>query len=275
MEQKSESERPLRVEHRRVMLDPPRFVPESLLVVTPALKDCGLLVTLTDREARTLLAVLSLLTADGRFEAPAPAVARVLGTTDRNAGERLRDLSRVRWRAESVVIEVPREQALPVWVPAPTVVSRVLPPEPFEEKPLELNPGAEARSPEESPAQESPAAPSRREQIYRHSRARYARTREEVEAQVLKLMGKDPQTRAEQDQDTARDDPAEGTAEAQAFQALLAFGVPRPTARLLLERFGAERCQRQAGWMGRRAARDPSRFLVAAIENDYDPPKGV
>ncbi len=252
------------------MLDPPRFVPESLLVVTPALlRDCGLLALLSDRQARTLLAVLSLLTPDGRFEASAPAVARVLGTTGRGAEERLRELSRLEWRGgEGVVIEVAREQALPVWVPAPAVVSRTL----LESTPGEADPGSGPPSRHAAPPEE---APSRREQVYRHSRARYARTREEVEAQVLKLLGKDPETLAEQGRGAAEDDPAEGTPEAAALQALLTYGVPRPAALSLLERFGAERCLRQAGWMGRRAARDPARFLAAAIENDYDPPRGV
>jgi|GEM_PF-2303070 hypothetical protein len=259
-----ESGPPLRVEHRRALTDPPRFVPESLLLVTPALKDCGLLAALGDREARTLLAVLSLLTPDGRFEASAPAVARVLGTGDHSTVERLRELAKVRWRDAPVVVEVPREQALPVWVPSPAVVSRVsAPPEPSDG----ASPGSGASEPPGSPS------PSRREQVYGFSRARYARGRAEVEAQVLRLMGKDPASLAEAEAEETKNDPPDGTPEGEAFRTLLAYGVERPKALSLVARFGPERVLRQAGWMGRRAARTPSRFLVSAIEHDFDPPR--
>ena len=251
--------RPLRVEHRRVPLDPPpRFAPRATLVATPALKDCGLLAALPDREARTLLAVLSQLTPDGRFEASAPAVARALGVPDRKARDRLRDLARVRWRGEPVVVEVAREQALPVWVPSPAVVSQAGPP--VKE---EVTPGGD---PAPAAPSRRPAVPSRREEAYERSRAAYARTREEVEAQVLDLLG--------HGQASIMPFP-DGSPEGEAFRALVSFGVTEKEARSLVSRFGPERCLRQAGWMPLRAARDPARYLAAAIEHDYAAPKGL
>jgi hypothetical protein len=43
----------------------------------------------------------------------------------------------------------------------------------------------------------------------------------------------------------------------------------------LLAEYGFEACCRQLDWLPLRAAKNPSRFLVAAIEGNYDPPRGA
>src|SRR2546423_357922 len=116
---------PLRVEHRREEVPPNRFVPDTRLVVTAALRTSGLLAALSDRDARTLLAVVTFLTPDGRFTGTAPAIAAALGVAEKNVRERLGSLTALSFQGAPVLVEIPREQALSAFVPGPHVLRHV------------------------------------------------------------------------------------------------------------------------------------------------------
>jgi hypothetical protein len=53
---------------------------------------------------------------------------------------------------------------------------------------------------------------------------------------------------------------------------LVHVGISLRKARHLVDRYPAERIRRQLDWLPRRPARRPAPLLIAAIENDYDPP---
>jgi hypothetical protein len=234
---------PFVVEHRRHEEAGGRFVPDARLVVAPALRASGLLATLTDEMARTLLAVLTFLTPNGHVHPTVPEVAVGLGISERQAQERLNRLMAVQWRGMPLLHRVPRDTGMDAFVPSRRLLA--------------------ARDAPHSPviAVNLPI-PSSRESVIEHSRANYNRPRAEVEREVLALMGH-------------ASGEADGTPEGEALRHLASFGVSAETATSLVARFGPERVLKQAGWMGLRSARTPSRFLVAAIEGDYAPPLGA
>jgi hypothetical protein len=101
--------------------------------------------------------------------------------------------------------------------------------------------------------------------VIAHSRARYAKTRQEVETQIGRMMGWSPPA-------FDGDDPAVADGKRKAFKAMTDLGVPKDQALDLLARFDLGAVERQIAWLPQRNAKNPARFLVAAIEGRYDVP---
>ena len=57
-----------------------------------------------------------------------------------------------------------------------------------------------------------------------------------------------------------------------AYEKMMALGVAKEQALDLLARFDVDRVERQVAWIGRRNAKNPARFLAAAVEGDYEAP---
>ena len=60
--------------------------------------------------------------------------------------------------------------------------------------------------------------------------------------------------------------------EGEAYMALIDIGVSDADTRSLLAEFPIESIEEQIEWLPRRAARNPSRFVVAAIRGGYASP---
>ena len=58
----------------------------------------------------------------------------------------------------------------------------------------------------------------------------------------------------------------------RAAMALMALGVSRPQTQALIAQYDLERIERQLRFLPHRSARKPSALIVAAIEEDYEPP---
>ena len=71
------------------------------------------------------------------------------------------------------------------------------------------------------------------------------------------------------------DDPAVVEGKRQAFTAMTNLGMPKDQALDLLARFDLGEIERQVSWLPQRNAKNPARFLAAAIEGSYEPPLGV
>ena len=52
-------------------------------------------------------------------------------------------------------------------------------------------------------------------------------------------------------------------------------GISREQINELIEEFGIEACLRQVKWLPLRGAKNPSRYVVAAIQENYSPPRGL
>lgn len=237
---------PLRVEHRQGNIRPTQFVPDTRLVVTPAFRTSGLLAALSDRDARTLLAVVTFLSSDGRFTGTARGIAAAIGVPERDVGSRLRSLMVLTFEGAPVLVEVPREQALPVYVPGPRLVRHV------QEEPIS----------EATASDPAPVSTVSREVLIARNRERYSRSRAEVEQIVAEQLGSSPLE-------------SEDSPQGETLRRLMAAGVFREDATRLIGSFPLEVIQQQLDWLPYREARLPARFLVAAIENNYDPPVEV
>ena len=236
---------PALIEHRKSDIRPNQFVPDTRLVITPALRTSGLLAALSDREVRTLLALLTLYTPNGQFTGTAPAIALALGLqgweAQKGIGERLRALTVLSFRGAPLVIEVPRDQAQAVYVPGPHLVRHI------QEETVAASPD------------QMPLTAVSREIVVALNREKHTRSREEAERNVQAQLGHDPRE-------------SEDTPDGDVLRRLLSAGITREEAQRLLSGFPLEQIQRQLDWLPYREARSPARFLVAAIEKQYDPP---
>ena len=70
----------------------------------------------------------------------------------------------------------------------------------------------------------------------------------------------------------AGDDPAVAEGKQRAFQAMTNLGMPKEQVLDLLSRFDLGEVERQIAWLPSRGAKNPARFLAAAIEGSYDRP---
>jgi hypothetical protein len=235
--------KPLVIEHMRLLETPIGFTPAARLVVTPALRTSGLLALLPDEAAKSLLALLTYLTPNGDIHPSVPEVAAALNVSGRQAHDRLRRLAAVRWQGEPLAVEVPRETGMDAFILSPAIVAN-----------------REASTlPTDAMNLPLPLPPSSREAVIAHSRSAYATPRAEAERMVAAQLGIEPEEFAD-------------TPEGEAHRRLYAYGVPREIIKQLIADYPLDRIQRQIGWLPRRHAKSPGRFLVAAIENDYAPP---
>ena len=241
----SEQMRPFVIEHRRRGETPQGFIPEARLFVTEGLRTSGLLAALTDAEARTLLAVLTFLTPNGHVQPSAGDVAAALTVSERQARERLEQLTKSSWRGRTLLVHIPRAQSRDVWALTPSLVAH-----------------QEAIAAEQNPRQLSYPVAAGRAAVVAHSRAAYARPRAEVERMVAEQLGHAPEESAD-------------TPEGEARRRLLTLGVPRDAVEELLANHALEEIMQQLEWLPYRNAKSPARLIVAAIENRYEPPARV
>lgn len=242
---------PFIIEHRRKALSPSSFEPQARIAVTDSLRTGGLLARLSDEQARTLLALLTFLSPNGVVQANVWQVAAALDVREGKAAERLERLVSLSFQERPVAFCIEREGGgTTAYTLSPLLIAQEQAEAPLEQQ-------------ESEPQQRTlPARPAGREAVIAHSRAMYARPREEVEKMVLEQLGHSPLE-------------SEDTPEGQARRSLRALGVPAEQVNLLLAHHSIEKIQRQIDWLPHRHAKSPSRFIMAAIENDYEPPAYV
>ena len=73
----------------------------------------------------------------------------------------------------------------------------------------------------------------------------------------------------------AGDDPAVAEGKRQAFKVMTDMGVAKEQALDLLGRFELGAVESQLAWLPQRNAKNPARFLAAAIEGGYGRPLGA
>jgi hypothetical protein len=250
------SEAPFIVQHCRQAVAPSGdFVPEARLILTPTLRTSGLWNSLPPEEFKDLILLLTFLTPNGWFRPTLPELADAMNTSQKAAHMRLKRLTARQWHGGPLVVTLPRQDGLDAYAPRRYLLGRFG----YEED----IPAAEEMG--QALLTEKAAG---REAVIAHSRARYARTRQEVEAEIRQRMGWGPPAFEGDDPDTA-------ARKGALYERMTALGMTKEQALGLLARFPVERVERQVGWIGSRNARDPGRYLAAAIENDYDAPPGA
>jgi hypothetical protein len=236
---------PFVIEHLRRDESSDHFTPAARLLVTPALRTSGLLQSLSDREAKSLLLLLTFLTPNGSIRPTAVELASAMNVSEGQARERFAHLAASSWQGEPVAHAITRESGLDCFTPSRHVVA-------------EREPAAAEGARQEQPLYRAAG----RDAVIAHSRATYARPRAEVEREILEQLGHSAEEAAD-------------TPEGATRRRLLALGVSREQVDLLFASHTLDEITRQLDWMPHRAAKSPARFIVAAIQNRYEPPARI
>ena len=237
---------PFVIEHRQEDRTGAAFRPSARLLLTDRVRTSGLWRTLTPEDAKTLVFLLTFITPNGWCRPTLPELAEAMGTSQPKAKGRLDRLVQARWQGQPLAELLARPDGLDAYLPGRRLVDH-----------------EEITEPE--PPQAAPLRTPGREAVVAYSRARYAKTREEVERQIGEMMGWGPPA-------FAGDDPAVAEGKRRAFQAMTDAGMAKEQALDLLGRFDLGAVERQIAWLPRRGAKSPARFLAAAIEGGYDRP---
>lgn len=223
----------------------PRHVPGARLVLDAAdsarLRLSGLLAALGTDGTYQLLVLLSFLHSNGTLRPTVSEIAATLNISERQVRERLLPLQKTLWDGLPLLREINRDPAEEAdsgqdyYVLSPRLVG-------FR-RPVPLQEGV------------PPQRPAGREAVIAWSRSQYAVPREEAEGLVSAQLGKPP---------AARND---------LFDRLVAVGVAPVFAERLIATEPEEEIAKQLAWLPERNAKEPGRFLVAAVRGRYGPPK--
>lgn len=225
------------------------FRPAARLLLTQGLRTSGLWSVLPVEELRDLTLMLTFLTANGRIQPTLPELSKAMQVSSAQARARMLRLSRRQWQGQPLIRELTRPNGLDAYLPAKHIVTS------YDEP--------EERAEPVPPVPSEPRAG--REALIAHSRARYAAPRAEVEADIASRMGWGPPT--------FEDDPPNiATQKRVLYVRLDEQGMTKHQALDILSRFDLGIVSSQLDWMPYRGAKNPSRYLMAAIENNYDPP---
>jgi len=237
------SQRPFLIEHRTLEEAGHHFVPTARLVVTPALRESGLLSLLSDKQARLVLALLTFVSPNGQVQATAKQVARALGVPAPVAALWLLHFASRRFHGAHLIYRIKREEGYPIYALSRGSIDREhQPPRAWQEPPTYRAAGRAA--------------------VIAHSRATYTKPRAEVERTVMEQLGHAPEELLD-------------TPEGQVWRLLGVLHLEPPVIRDLIAEYGVERILRQLTWLPLRKAKNPARYLLAAIKGDYSPPLQV
>lgn len=244
-------EAPFIIEHRQEEYDGSgAFRPSARLVLTERVRTSGLWRSLTPEDFKVIALLFTYLSPNGWCRPTLPELADAMGISHAKAKARLDRLAGAQWRGQPLAVVLPRPDGLDAYLPGRQLVAHE-------------DAAVTRRLP-----QATPPRTAGREAVVAQSRARYAKTREEVEAQIEEMMGWTPPA-------FAGDDPAVADGKRRAFKAMTDVGVPKDQALDLLSRFDLGAIERQLAWLSQRHAKSPARFLAAAIEGHYDPPMAL
>jgi len=228
------------------------FRPAARLLLTSALRTSGLWTALPPDELRDLTLLLTFLSPNGRVQPTLPELAGAMRASHAQARARMLRLSRRVWRGQPLVTELTRQSGLDAYLPGRHVLGN--------------RQGTEAPTAAAQTVLTEPRAG--RDALIAHSRARYAAPRAEVEADIARRMGWGAPA--------FEDDPPEVAEEKRLlYDRLSEQGMSRSQALDVLGRFDIAVVRRQTEWMPHRTAKNPARYLAAAIENDYEAPVAV
>jgi len=228
------------------------FRPAARLLLTSALRTSGLWGALPPDELRDLTLLLTFLSPNGRVQPTLPELAGAMQASHTQTRARMLRLSRHRWQGQPLIVELNRQSGLDAYLPGRHLLGSQQMPE---------MPAAAAQTVLTEPR-------AGRDVLIAHSRARYAAPRAEVEADIAWRMGWGTPA--------FEDDAPEVAEEKRAlYDKLSEQGMSKSQALDILGRFDLTVVRRQLEWMPNRAAKNPSRYLLAAIENDYKAPMAV
>lgn len=240
---------PFIIEHRQEEASGTAFRPSAHLILTTRVRTSGLWRALSPEDIANLVLLFSFITPNGWCRPTLLELADAMGVSQPKAKTRFDRLTAVQWQGHPLATLLPRPDGLDAYLPGRMLV-------------------AHKNVPPSEPILAAAAPTPGRKVVVAYSRARYAKTREEVERQIGEMMGWAPP-------DFAGDDPAVAEGKRQAFKAMTDLGMTKEQSLDLLGRFDLGAVESQISWLPKRNAKNPARFLAAAIEGGYDAPVAV
>jgi hypothetical protein len=225
------------------------FLPAARLLLTPALRTSGLWSALPPDELRDLTLLMTFLSPNGRVQPTLPELAGAMQASHVQTRARMLRLSRRVWRGQPLVVELNRQSGLDAYLPGRNLL---------ESHQVSETPAAAAQTVLTEPR-------AGRDVLIAHSRARYATPRAEVEADIARRMGWGTPAFENDPPDVAEE-------KRELYDKLSEQGMSKNQALDVLSRFDLTVVRHQLEWMPYRAAKNPSRYLQAAIENNYEAP---
>jgi len=225
------------------------FRPAARLLLTSALRTSGLWSALPSDELRDMTLLLTFLSPNGRVQPTLPELAGAMQASHAQTRARMLRLSRRVWRGQPLVVELNRQSGLDAYLPGRHLL---------ESHQVSETPAAAAQTVLTEPR-------AGRDVLIAHSRARYAMPRAEVEADIARRMGWGAPA-------FENDPPQVAEEKRSLYDKLSEQGMSKSQALDVLERFDLTVIRRQLEWMPYRAAKNPSRYLQAAIESNYEAP---
>ena len=224
--------------------------PDAFMGFSSGLRTSGFLAALPAEELKSLLYLLSFVTPNGQIMPSVLQLAEAFHLSQGKTHRRLERLLQMNWADEPLLYYRRFESGLDAFVPQAGLFT-------FEEESVVMD--------------EQPRSPlyraASREAIIAHNRQAYARPRAEVEAMVASQL-------------RPVNEPAKPAVKFTAEQQKVAgqlrgLGVNDEQIESLLTRFEVPCIQRQMDWLPYRHAKNPASFLIAAIERDYEAPRGL
>jgi hypothetical protein len=219
------------------------FRPSASLKLMPDLRTSGFLRALPATEFKTLICLLTFLSPNGEILPSLPDIAQGLNVSEREAQDRMERLLAFTWQGRPIVMYVARETALPAYTLCPDVLTR------------------HEHAVYNAPA-EPPLKVADRDAIIALSREKYSRPRATVEEQI--------------EQQFRREEPPpvidEDDRHADLRRRLMAVGVASEQVNSLFQHYSPEAIAQQLEWLPHRHANNPARYLIAAIQGDYQAP---
>ncbi len=228
------------------------FRPAARLLLTSALRTSGLWSALPPDELRDLTLLLTFLSTNGRVQPTLPELAGAMQVSHAQSRARMLRLSRRVWQGQPLVVELNRQSGLDAYLPGRHLLGN---------HQVSEAPAAAAQTVLTEPR-------AGRDALIAHSHSRYATPRAEVEADIGRRMGWGTPLFEDEEPGVAEE-------KRQLYEKLSELGMPKDRALDVIGRFDLDRVRSQIEWMPHRGAKNPARYLVAAIENNYDPPVAV
>jgi hypothetical protein len=248
--------KPIAIEvHRWLDLTNGRWRSCAFVKLTSALRTSGLLLALPAEELKNLLCLLTFTTSHGDCLPSVHQLAHAMQVSEEKARQRMERLAQLRWQGKPLVTAIRRGNGMDAY----TVASG----SPHADAPVPAHSAPDNPSePDDMTARLERPAPSPShtfsERKVNERPASYTSSERKMNERPAPLH-------------PAPDAPPFLTQE-EARGRLMQVGVEEEWADYLIANYDLERIQRQLDWLPYRTVREPARFIVSAIERDYEEP---
>ena len=221
--------------------------PDAFIGMNKTLRVSGFLMSIPPEDLKSLLMMLTFLSANGHCTVMVQQLAKAFHLSPKKTRIRMNRLVDFRWLNQPIILYNKADNGIETYALAPGFL-------PVVEEHIKPLPKPVLHA-------------ARREAVIAHSRRKYARTREEVEAEIAQLNGWKP-IDVKTDVEVKPVDPQV----VKVREELIEVGLLTQQADDLIDRYDIPRIKRQLEWLPLREARNPVGFLLSAIKNDYEAP---